>query len=59
MLVKRHCPDVKILELYLPYTGKVLDHADMWLLVPGDLPEDLAARVSELADKREQDRREA
>jgi hypothetical protein len=59
MLVKQHCPEVKILELYPPYTGKVLDDADMWLVAPAEVPEDLVARVNELAEKGEQDRARA
>ena len=53
MLIKRHCPDVKLLELYAPYTGKVLDYADMWLVIPAEEPNDIADRVNELAKKSE------
>ena len=51
MLVKQHCPNVKILELYPPYTGKILEDADSWLVVPADVPEGLIERVNELASK--------
>lgn len=51
MLVKQHCPQVKILELYPPYAGKVLDGADSWLLVPVEHPKELAERVDELTKK--------
>ena len=52
MLIKQHCPDIKILELYPPYTGKTLDYADSWLMVPADLPGELTDRVEELANKK-------
>lgn len=51
MLIKQHCPDVKILELHPPYTGKILEDADSWLVVPTDVPEELVERVNELASK--------
>ena len=51
MLIKQHCPNVKILELYPPYTGKILGDADSWLVVPADMPEELVERVNELASK--------
>jgi CheY-like chemotaxis protein len=49
-VIKQYCPDVKILELYPPYTGKILDYADSWLVVPADIPEELTDRVNELAN---------
>jgi hypothetical protein len=48
-LVRQHCPDAKVLELYPLYAGKVLPDADAWLEVPTDVPRDLADRVNELA----------
>jgi hypothetical protein len=48
-LVKQHCPDAKILELYPLYAGKTLKDADSWLAVPADVPKELADRVNELA----------
>jgi CheY-like chemotaxis protein len=51
MLIKQHCSDVKLLELYPPYTGAILDDADSWLMVPADIPEELTDRVNELANK--------
>jgi len=48
-VVREHCPDVKILELYQPHLGKALEDADSWLEVPADIPSDLAERVGELA----------
>jgi CheY-like chemotaxis protein len=50
-LIKQHCPDIKILELYPPYTGRILDYADSWLMVPADIPDQLADRVNELAKR--------
>jgi len=51
ILIKQHCPDVKILELYLSYPGKILEDADSWLLVPVGMPQELGQRVNELAGK--------
>ena len=48
-VVKQHCPDVKILELYQPHLGKAVEDADSWLEVPAEIPSDLAERVGELA----------
>jgi hypothetical protein len=56
MLIKQHCPDVKILELYPPYTGKMLEDADSWLVVPTAVPEELIERVNELAGKKKHKR---
>jgi hypothetical protein len=50
-IVKENCPDVKILELYPPHLGKAVEDADSWLVVPADIPSDLAERVGELASK--------
>ncbi|HEY2359747.1 MAG TPA: hypothetical protein VGK36_01425 [Candidatus Angelobacter sp.] len=57
MLVKQHCTGVKILELYETYTGKLLEDADSWLLVPAQVPQALLERVNELASKEESKRR--
>jgi CheY-like chemotaxis protein len=48
-LLRTHCPEVKILELYESDSGKSLDDADSWMLMPTDAPTDLADRVDELA----------
>jgi len=48
-LVQKHCPSAKILELYLPSQGRALERANEWLLVPVDVPSQLAERVNELA----------
>ena len=51
-LVRQHCPDAKILELYQQYEGKVLTDADSWLPFPVDGPKELADRVNELAQEK-------
>src|ERR1044072_2739758 len=51
-LVREHSPRAKVLELYTPTTGKVLEDADDWLEVPGTVPLELAEHVSALAPKR-------
>jgi hypothetical protein len=37
-LIREHCPSAKIMELYPPYEGKVIENADAWLEVPADVP---------------------
>jgi len=49
-LVKQHCPDVRILELYQPHVGKAVEDADSWLAVPADIPSALAEEVARLAN---------
>ena len=51
-LVREHCPMAKVLELYPPSTGKVLNDADDWIEVTSDVPPQLAERVSALAVQR-------
>jgi hypothetical protein len=51
-VVKEHCPDVKILELYQPHVGKGLSDANSWLAVPTETPHNLTERVSELANRK-------
>lgn len=48
-VIRKYCPSAKILELYIPYEGKVLSDADSWLEAPSDIPPDLLERVNELA----------
>ena len=48
-LIRESCPGAKVLELYSVASGKVLEDADSWLEVLTDLPQDLEARVTELA----------
>jgi PleD family two-component response regulator len=50
-LVRECTPTAKVLELYSPATGRFLPDADDWLVVPADVPADLATRVSTLAQK--------
>lgn len=50
-LVKRHRPEIKLLELYAPHTGRTLEWADSWLMVPPDSPRELVDEVDELAGK--------
>ena len=49
-LVREHCPNVKVLELYHPHLGRIVQDADSWLATPADVPRDLADRVNELAN---------
>lgn len=49
-LLRAQCPGAKILELYRPSDGKVLNDADDWLEVPVSVPPMLAERVTELAN---------
>lgn len=51
-LVKDHCEQVKILELYHPHEGAALSDADAWLAVPADIPSDLVEQVGELATRK-------
>jgi hypothetical protein len=50
-VVREHCPEVKILELYSPHLGKALAEADSWLPVPANEPTELPKLVTELAEK--------
>jgi hypothetical protein len=54
MLIRERCPYVKLLELYPPYIGKVLDDADAWLAVPAETPNELADYVADLAKRGKQ-----
>ncbi len=47
-LIRQHCRGAKVLELYTPVTGKVLEQADEWLEVPTAFPSDLSDRVGHL-----------
>jgi CheY-like chemotaxis protein len=51
-LIRSHCPAAKILELYPLHRDRLLTDADSWMEVPADMPEDLAKRVTWLADPR-------
>jgi hypothetical protein len=53
-LIRQHCPDVKVLELYPITMGRAIEDADSWIEAPADVPqedvpEELAERVAELA----------
>ena len=48
-LIRRLCPAIKVLELYPPYVGKILDHADAWLEMPPERPELFVRYVDRLA----------
>lgn len=50
-LIREHCPQSKILELYQPHVGRSLEDADSWLPVPADIPVHLTERVNELTTK--------
>ena len=50
-LIRQLCSSAKILELYQANSGPAIQDADSWLEVPTDVPQDLAARVSELAQQ--------
>jgi hypothetical protein len=50
-LLREKCPGAKVLELYSPHLGKLVPDADDWLVVPTEVPVDLAQRVTELARK--------
>jgi hypothetical protein len=49
-LIREHCTDAKILELYQPHVGRVLEDADSHLEAPVAVPKELADRVNELAN---------
>ena len=51
-LLQTECPSARVLELYRPSTGKMLDAADDWMEVPIQVPEELAHRVTVLATRR-------
>jgi hypothetical protein len=50
-LIRGHCPEVKVLELYSITSGRALKDADLWIEVPGDGPTKLVAGVAELAPR--------
>jgi len=50
LLIRQSCPSIKILELYVPYEGKMVEDADSWMEAPLEVPDDLAVRVTELAN---------
>ena len=50
-LIRRHCPDTRVLELYSLPTGRWLENADDWLAVPAEIPTDFLEHVSALASQ--------
>ncbi len=48
-VLRSDCPTAKVLELYLPWVGRLLPDADDWLEVPSDEPAELGEKVSALA----------
>jgi CheY-like chemotaxis protein len=50
-LVREHCPNAKVLELYEPHLGQALDDADASIVTPVE-PHSLADRVTELAHRK-------
>jgi DNA-binding NarL/FixJ family response regulator len=48
-VIRQHCGAAKVLELYLPFSGRALKQADGWLEVPARVPTDLAVHVERLA----------
>jgi CheY-like chemotaxis protein len=49
-VIRQSCPSTKILELFVPYEGKTVEDADSWMEAPLEVPDDLATRVTELAN---------
>jgi DNA-binding NtrC family response regulator len=48
-LVRQHCPNTKILELYPITDSRTIEDADSWIAVPDNVPPELPDRVAELA----------
>jgi hypothetical protein len=48
-IVRVWCASAKVLELYVPWAGKMLPGADDWLAVAAAVPTGLADRVAALA----------
>ena len=48
-LIRKHCPNTKILELYPIADRRILEDADSWIEVPDGVPSELADRVAALA----------
>ncbi len=51
-LVRDACPTTKVLELHTIPSGRTLENADGWLLVPSEVPSELADRVTALAKRK-------
>jgi hypothetical protein len=48
VMIRRHCPSVKILELHGIYQSKILNNSDSTLAMPPEMPEFLTRYVDEL-----------
>ena len=59
LLIRQRCPSAKILELYFVYEGRAVDEADSWMEAPLEVPEELAVRVTELANALQRQARSA
>lgn len=49
-LIRQHCPDTKILELYQLSTARSVKDADSWIESPSDTSKELADRVTEMTN---------
>jgi len=58
-LIREHCPAVKVLEIYVNHSGRILDDADASMMALGDVPKDFVDRVDELAKQGMQKQRGA
>jgi CheY-like chemotaxis protein len=54
-LIRQHCPNAKVLELFVQSQGSKLPDADDWLEGPIPHPNDLIERVATLAAKASSD----
>lgn len=50
-LIRKHCPGVKVLELFRAHSQPVLKAAEDHLEVPSDAPSDLIERVTALGGR--------
>lgn len=50
-VIREQCPSVKVLELYQPHLGRQVEDADDWLMIPVEVPKELAEHVDELAQR--------
>jgi|SRR6185437_8253751 CheY-like chemotaxis protein len=50
-VIRKSCPTSKVLELFAPYVGRVLDDADAWLEMPPETPQRFVETVNMLASR--------
>lgn len=50
--IRALCRSARILELYQPHQGRILEDADSWMEVPAEVPTELAEHVNELVAKK-------